>query len=196
MDGDTIEVEIEGQQYKLRYIGIDTPETVDPRRDVGCYGHEASDHNKELVLGKTVGLEKDVSETDDFGRLLRYIWLGDAMVNAALVSDGYAVTSTYPPDVKYSDLFLELQTSARAAGRGLWGPACQTPTPVPAAGICNYSDTSQAVIKGNINSSGQKIYHVPGDGSYDATIITESKGERYFCAESDALAAGWRKASS
>ena len=60
----------------MRYIGVDTPETVDPNRPVGCYGHEASDHNKELVQGKTVWLEKDVSETDEFGRLLRYVWLG------------------------------------------------------------------------------------------------------------------------
>ena len=78
VDGDTIE--IEGGQ-KVRYIGIDTPETVDPSRPVGCYGKEASDKNKELVEGKIVRLEKDISETDRYGRLLRYIYVGDIFVN-------------------------------------------------------------------------------------------------------------------
>ncbi|HSP54769.1 MAG TPA: thermonuclease family protein, partial [Dehalococcoidia bacterium] len=67
VDGDTIEVEINGETRKLRYIGINTPETVDPRRPVECFGHEASDYNRRLVEGKTVGLEKDISETDQFG---------------------------------------------------------------------------------------------------------------------------------
>lgn len=76
IDGDTIE--IEGGD-RVRYIGIDTPETVDPRKPVQCYGQEASNKNKELVEGKTVELEKDVSETDKYGRLLRYVWLGDML---------------------------------------------------------------------------------------------------------------------
>jgi len=200
VDGDTIDVLIEGQQSRLRYIGIDTPETVDPRRPVGCFGKEASQRNHELVEGKTVGLEKDVSESDQFGRLLRYVWLepspgsGQAiMVNAALVQEGYALASTYPPDVKYAGLFASLQAEARQAGRGLWGAACQSPTPAPAAGVCDYSGTSQPVIKGNISSSGEKIYHVPGGYYYDQTVIDESKGERWFCTEAEAQAAGWRK---
>lgn len=203
VDGDTIDVEIDGQKYRVRYIGIDTPETVDPRRPVGCYGPEASAHNKALVDGKTVGLEKDISETDEFGRLLRYVWLpGEPgqpeMVNADLVRDGYAQVATYPPDVRYQDTFLQLQREAREAGRGLWGAVCATVTPVPGpvgtGGGCDYSGTSQPVIKGNISSSGEKIYHVPGQKYYDDTVITESKGERWFCTEAEAVAAGWRKA--
>jgi endonuclease YncB( thermonuclease family) len=124
VDGDTIRVDIDGVEYRVRYIGIDTPETVDPRRPVGCFGKEASERNRQLVEGKTVGLEKDVSETDDFDRLLRYVWVGDLMINAALVEGGYALASTYPPDVKYADHFASLQARARDAGSGLWGPAC------------------------------------------------------------------------
>jgi len=202
VDGDTIAVSIGGQEYKLRYIGVDTPETVDPRRPVGCFGKEASARNRELVEGQTVGLEKDISETDDFGRLLRYVWLGPStgseqaeMVNARLVEEGYAQAATYPPDVKYAALFASLQAQARDAGRGLWGPACQpTLTPSPAPGACEYSSTSQPVIKGNINAAGEKIYHVPGGAFYDQTDIDEARGERWFCTEGDALAAGWRKA--
>ncbi|MDO8615560.1 MAG: thermonuclease family protein [Dehalococcoidia bacterium] len=194
VDGDTIVVSIEGREQKLRYTGVNTPETVDPRRPVECFGKEASARNHELVEGRTVGLEKDVSEADDFGRLLRYVWLpGPAseqakMVNAQLVAEGYAQAATYPPDVKYAELFGQLQGEARAAGRGLWGPACApTPTPSPAAGACP--------IKGNISADGERIYHLPGGAFYDQTQIDEAAGERWFCTEVEAVAAGWRRSS-
>ena len=131
VDGDTIRVEIDGEEYRVRYIGIDTPETVDPRRRVGCFGKEASERNRQLVEGKTVGLEKDVSETDSFDRLLRYVWIEDRMVNATLVEEGYALASTYPPDVRHSDQFAGLQAQAREASQGLWGAACANATDAP-----------------------------------------------------------------
>jgi micrococcal nuclease len=192
VDGDTIDVVIAGATYRVRYIGVDTPETVDPRRPVGCYGREASERNRQLVEGKTVGLEKDVSETDKYERLLRYVWVDGEMVNAILVREGYAMASTYPPDVKYQELFLSLQGEARDAGLGLWGPAC-IPTPV-APGVCDYSGTDQPVSKGNISqTTAEKIYHVPGGEFYDKTVIDESAGERWFCTEQEAVAAGWRR---
>lgn len=199
VDGDTIEVEIEGETHKVRYIGIDTPETVDPRRPVGCFGEEASAANKALVEGRIVGLEGDISDTDRFGRLLRYVWLNDSeMVNAILVREGYAQSSAYPPDVRYQELFNGLEAGARSAGRGLWGPVClatSAPTPAgsPAEGACQYSGTSEAVIKGNISTnSGEKIYHLPGGAFYEQTVIDEAAGERWFCTESEAVAGGWR----
>ncbi len=139
-DGDTIRVVIGGSEYRLRYIGIDTPETVDPRRPVQWMGREASDANKALVEGQTVVLEKDLSETDRFGRLLRYVWLreGDAwlMVNEELVRRGFAQVSTYPPDVKYVDRYLTAQDEARDAGLGLWGdpPPTHEPAGTPLGG--------------------------------------------------------------
>jgi len=194
VDGDTIEVLMAGITYRIRYIGIDTPETVDPRRPVQCYGREASQRNRELVEGETVELEKDVSETDEFGRLLRYVWVDGEMVNAALVREGYAVAATYPPDVKHQELFLGLQREAIDAGRGLWS-ACASPTAsATARGVCDYSGTTQAVIKGNISqTTGEKIYHVPGGEFYDKTVIDEAAGERWFCTEQEAVAAGWRR---
>jgi len=128
VDGDTIKLET-GES--LRYIGIDSPETVDPRKPVQCYGKEASAKNKELVEGKTVKLEKDVSETDKYGRLLRYIWLGDVLVNELLVREGYAQSSSYPPDVKYQDRFIDAQRLAREENKGLWGDICNLPSPEP-----------------------------------------------------------------
>lgn len=197
VDGDTIVVETGGVEHRLRYIGIDTPETVHPSRPVECFGREASARNSELVEGKTVWLEKDVSETDDFGRLLRYVWLdpfGERMVNALLVEEGYAQASTYPPDVKYAELFVSLQTEAREAGRGLWGDNCNTPAPSLVAGACEYSGTSEPVIKGNISQrTGERIYHVPGGEFYEQTVIDEAAGERWFCTETEALEAGWRR---
>lgn len=142
IDGDTIEVRIGAQTYNLRYIGIDTPETVDPRRAVQCFGQEASNKNKELMSGKTVGLEKDVSETDRYGRLLRYVYVDGGMVNAELVRSGYAKASSYPPDVRYQDLFGQLEGEARDAGRGLWATnACLTPA-APTATLGRNCDPS------------------------------------------------------
>jgi len=120
VDGDTIVVDIQGKQYKVRYIGMDTPETVHPFKPVQYFGKEASEKNRELLVGKEVKLERDVSETDKYGRLLRYVWVGDVMINAELVRLGYAVSYTYPPDVKYQELILRLEREARENNRGLW----------------------------------------------------------------------------
>jgi len=116
VDGDTIEIEDEnGTKHKVRYIGINTPETDE------YYGDIATEKNKELVEGKIVKLEKDVSETDMYGRLLRYVYVGDLFINSYLVENGYAQVATYPPDVKYTDSFLELEKEARENRRGFWG---------------------------------------------------------------------------
>lgn len=120
IDGDTIELE-DGR--KVRYIGIDAPETVDPRRGVQCFGEEASVFNSNLVSGKAVRLEKDFSETDKYGRLLRFVYLEDGTsVNELLVRDGYAFASAYPPDISKKDVFRSAEILARAEGKGLWSP--------------------------------------------------------------------------
>ena len=126
VDGDTVVVSIRGRTFRVRYIGIDTPETVKPGSPIERFGPEATVANKRLVEGRRITLERDVSETDRYGRLLRYVWLRQAtgwrLVNFELVALGFAQVSTYPPDVKYADLFVSAQRQARAAGRGLWAP--------------------------------------------------------------------------
>lgn len=117
IDGDTIKLE---DGSKVRLIGINTPETVDPRREVGCYGKEASEFTKTRLVGKEIRLEKDVSETDKYKRLLRYVWIDDTLFNEELIREGYAQVSTYPPDVKYKDRFLVAQEDARNNKKGLW----------------------------------------------------------------------------
>lgn len=117
VDGDTIELDT---GKKVRYIGVDTPETKHPKKPVQWYGEAAYQKNKSLVEGKTVTLEKDVSEVDRYGRLLRYVYLDGVMVNETLVKEGYARVSTFPPDVKYHERFLVAEREARTANRGLW----------------------------------------------------------------------------
>lgn len=123
-DGDTIRVVLDGRNVPVRYIGIDTPEI---HGQVEPMGREAADANARLVAGREVVLEKDVSETDRFGRLLRHVWLRDVtgwrLVSLELLRLGLAKVVTFPPDVKYvDDLFLPAQRAAREAGLGLWGP--------------------------------------------------------------------------
>ena len=120
IDGDTIE--IEGGE-KVRYIGMDAPETVDPVKPVECFGKEASAENRKLVEGKTVHLEKDTSDRDKYGRLLRYVWVGSDFVNLELVGLGFARVETIAPDVKYEGQFLDAQNLARSSNLGLWS-AC------------------------------------------------------------------------
>lgn len=129
VDGDTIEIESEGQVKAVRLIGINTPETVDPRRPVQCFGVEASNETKKLLTGTSVRMEKDVSETDRYGRLLRFIYLtlsdGSVLfVNDYLVREGFAHASTFPPDVAMSNQFKLAETQARENKKGLWG-SCQ-----------------------------------------------------------------------
>lgn len=117
VDGDTIEL---ANGEKVRYIGINAPESVKPNTPVECFALEAKEKNRELVEGKEVRLEKDVSNKDKYGRLLRYVYVGDLFVNLVLVKDGYANVSTYPPDIKYAATLTKAQTEARSKGAGLW----------------------------------------------------------------------------
>lgn len=118
VDGDTIEL---ADGTRVRLIGVNTPETVDPRRPVQCFGKEASAFTHGLVDGQAVRLEKDISDTDKYGRSLRYVYLADGtFLNLELVRQGYAQVNTYPPDVAHAQEFKAAQAEARAAGRGLW----------------------------------------------------------------------------
>lgn len=137
VDGDTIVIDRGRGEESLRYIGVDTPETVHPSEPVEWMGKEASDANRALVEGRDVILERDVSEVDQYGRLLRYVWIYDGatwtFINFALVAAGFAQVDTYPPDVKYVDSYLAAQQSARDQGIGLWAAApSPTPSPTPA----------------------------------------------------------------
>jgi micrococcal nuclease len=123
VDGDTIEVSLGGETEDVRYIGVDTPESVTPGEPVECYGREAGSFNERLVAGREVRLRFDAERRDDYGRLLAYVYVGPQLVNAELVRRGYARTLTIPPNDTRADLFARLEDAAGSAGRGLWG-AC------------------------------------------------------------------------
>lgn len=206
IDGDTVEVRLaSGETKRVRYIGIDTPE-----RGETC-GAEATDANRKLVEGKQVRLEKDVSETDQYGRLLRYVYVGEIFVNAQLVKDGYAEARRYPPDTAKANELERLEAQARTQNLNCYAlgvfavsaatgnsqpttaPLVQPTQPLVIAGSYR-CDGGRACIKGNINNKGEKIYHFPGCAYYEKTNIDEGKGERWFVTSAEAEAAGWRRA--
>ncbi len=122
VDGDTIRVRIGGRTERVRYIGVDTPESVKPGTPVQCYAKRAAAANAALVAGRTVRLVGDAEHRDRYGRLLAYVYRepDGAFVNARLVRDGYARTLTIPPNVAHARDFARLARAARAGGRGLW----------------------------------------------------------------------------
>jgi len=171
IDGDTIEVDLNGKAYKVRYIGINSPEYDQP------FGDKATQANSYLVSGKTVILEKDVSETDKYGRLLRYVYVGNLFVNAHLVKFGWAQASTYPPDVKYSDLFVSLEREARENNEGCWAITEETKEEPPPP------------TKMFLGSKKSDVYHYP-----NCRYVKMIKPENliWFTSVEDARARGYR----
>ncbi len=123
VDGDTVEVRLDGQIEDVRYIGVDTPETVKPDTPVQCFGPQASGFNHRLLEGRRVRLVFGVERRDVYGRLLAYVYLGAGgrFVNAELVRRGLARTLTIAPNDRFAPRFKRLEIAAARAGRGLWG---------------------------------------------------------------------------
>jgi micrococcal nuclease len=187
-DGDTINVRLEsGGIEKVRLIGIDTPETKDPRTVVECFGAEASAQTHALLpVGTAVRLETDVDRRDRYGRFLAYVWRVDdgLFVNEALVKGGWAAPDRFPPNVKYADRFSRLGAAAREANAGLWGACGDANTPattaVPtntASGGCdpNYAGACVPISAADLDCSdiGAHDFRVVGtdvhglDGNHD-----------------------------
>lgn len=124
VDGDTAHVRFHGRDVTIRFIGVDTPETVAPGQPIECYGPEASHFTSRELTGETVRLEFDVERIDPYGRTLAYIWMPNgSLFNEMLVRRGFATVATYPPDTRYVHRFEAAERTARASNRGLWG-AC------------------------------------------------------------------------
>ena len=198
VDGDTLKVTLEEREETIRLLLVDTPETKHPSKPVQPFGPEASDFAKDQLEGKKVGIEIDVSERDKYGRLLAYVWIGDQMFNEMLLEEGLArVAYIYQPNVKYVDQFQKIQRQAQEKGKGIWsiedyvqdeGFDEEAETNNSPTGEKAPSDKCQ--IKGNINSKGEKIYHVPEGSYYEIT-----KAEEMFCSKTEAEAAGFRPSS-
>ncbi|EAP97781.1 micrococcal nuclease-like protein [Janibacter sp. HTCC2649] len=195
-DGDTIKVLVNGKTERVRLIGLDAPEL----KGAQCWSQKASSKMQSLVQGRSVHLARDPSQADRdrYGRLLRHVSTTDGqLVAQVLIEGGFARELTYDGAYEHRDAYQAAEKRAKAKRLGIWSATCAAPLAPPAPRATSavpQKPSGGCVIKGNINSEGVKIYHVPGGGSYDQTVITESKGERWFCSEQDALDAGWRKA--
>ncbi len=195
VDGDTIEVSIDGQPFKLRYIGINTPETDE------AFGSEATAINSRLVASQTVYLEKDTSDRDRYDRLLRYVYLADGtFVNAELVRLGYAWAVAYPPDTRNKELFVALEQEAEEAHRGFWAgtPAAEpSPTIPPAGTVVPPSGEAGVSIATVYNSGKQEYVEIVNQGAAPQDLggwsVAGSIGdERYTFPAGYVLAAGAR----
>lgn len=165
VDGDTVEIDFQGKAAKVRLIGVDTPETVHPSKPVEAYGKEASNFTKNLLIGESVYLRFDVDRTDNYGRLLAYLYRAPdgLFVNLEIVRQGYGHAYTRFP-FKHLALFRHYGTKARAAGKGLYG----TPQPSPE----EPGETGQVYV----TRTGKK-YHVDGCRSLSKSKIPISLAE-------------------
>lgn len=163
IDGDTVTL---ADGRTVRYIGIDAPE-AGGRTGSECFADESTARNRELVEGKQVQLERDVSETDRYGRILRYVHAGDVAVNEALVRDGYATAYAYPPDLKYQETFRAADAEARAAGRGLWGNVCARAPAVRGQTRGVAQPSSRTPISGGDRDCGDFRTHAEAQAFYE-----------------------------
>ncbi len=195
IDGDTIKLQ---DNTKVRLIGIDSPEKGE------CYYEESTSFVKELLEGKSVKLEKDISGKDKYDRLLRYVIIvnedpeqDNLLVNDFIVRQGYAQAVASPPDNRYRDLFVSAQEEALREKRGLW-KECDYEAGLSDRRENNDEPTDpNCIIKGNISTRGYgRIYLLPGCDNYKSVKIDFTKGEQYFCTEKDAEAAGFRRATN
>lgn len=187
-DGDTITLTAGGATHRIRLHEIDAPEHDQP-------GGRAA---RQALAGKVDGkyLRVETRDVDDYGRTVGKLWLGERDINREMVREGHAwVYRKYLQDAS----LLDDEASARQASRGLWSAA----DPVPPwqwrhggrdAAARPDDRPARCDIKGNINRSGTRIYHRPGDRNYPETRIDTSRGERWFCSPEEAQRAGWRPA--
>ncbi|CAH0345883.1 thermonuclease family protein [Bacillus sp. CECT 9360] len=199
VDGDTVKIKMNnGQEETVRLLLIDTPETVHPSKPVQPYGKEASQFAKKLMpAGSQIEVEPGIGERDKYGRLLAYFYVDGESVNKKLLENGLArVAYVYAPNTKYIDEFREIQDQAREKELGIWSlENYATSLGFDDSYASNVAETDEAVsesssceIKGNINSGGEKIYHIPSGQYYGIT-----KPEEMFCTEAEAKEAGFRK---
>ena len=188
VDGDTIEIDRGKGKEKVRFVLVNTPETVHPKKGAEFYGKEASNFTKSQLTDKTVYLQKDTSDTDRYGRLLRYIWIErpssdnpsneeikSKCFNAILLAGGYANVSTFPPDVKYVDLFRKIERQARDGNVGLWSQSFEinngnkVPFEIDNGNEVSNKNSNKVVNKKQnkpVQTSGQTINANPKDKAY------------------------------
>lgn len=197
VDGDTIDISYYGKTERVRLIGINAPESVDPRKPAACFGKESALEARKLLDGKYVQIEADKTQDDrdKYGRLLRYVTTREGLFfNLEIVKRGFAYEFTYKVPYKYQTEFKSAQDGAKNSKLGLWAEsACGAKTvKTNKVVVPQVKTTNLCQIKGNINS-GKKTYFKTTCRGYANVIVTPSKGEKFFCSESEAQKAGFKK---
>lgn len=187
IDGDTIELQ---DSRRVRYLGMDTPESVDPKKPVQCLAEAAAAKNKELVLGQKVTLKFDQEQKDRYGRTLAYVFINSEFINLELVELGLARAYPYAPNFLHKKDFAAAQERAQQKKLGLWSGLCDNFQPTK---IHLGPPDENCALKGNISTRGEKIYHLPSQKYYNVTRVDTDAGEKWFCSEKEAQNAGWRK---
>ncbi|MEK4761789.1 thermonuclease family protein [Viridibacillus sp. FSL E2-0187] len=212
MDGDTIKVKYDGETKKVRYLLVDAPEMYHQQLGEQPFGREAQARNREILNNaKQVSIEFDVGEHEDkYGRLLAYIYADGKSVQEQLIREGLVrVGYIYEPNTTNVKAFEKIQDEAKALRKGIWqydgyvtnrgfdksavrsGASTEGQTKNShKSDSSNQWNKTSCSIKGNINSKGNKFYHMPGSNNYDAV-----KEEKMFCTEKEAEQAGFNKAS-
>jgi micrococcal nuclease len=192
VDGDTIKVEVDGKRETVRFLLVDTPESVHPTKPVQPFSKEASKHIENMLNGSKVELELGIGERDKYGRLLAYVYADGKSVQESLLEKGLArVAYVFEPNTKYVEDYEKIQKQAQKEEVGIWSLEnySQEDGYIPEETEPNEKITdSKCTIKGNINSSGEKIYHVESGRYYKIT-----KPEEWFCTEQEAIDSGFRK---
>jgi micrococcal nuclease len=210
IDGDTLKINLNGRTETVRLLLIDTPETVHPNKPVEPFGKEASNFTKQtLPPGSDIQVELGIGERDKYGRLLAYVYKNGKKINEQLLEKGLArVAYVYPPNTKHIDEFRDIQSKAQKQAIGIWSienyvtdrgfndhatkqsfkNKQTTSSSLNTTNTPSSNQQCKKVIKGNITSTGKKIYHVPGGQYYKIT-----KPEQTFCTEEEAQKAGYRK---
>ena len=191
VDGDTVMVEIDGMRSSVRYLGVDTPEMS---AQDNLPGVAAKNLNTSLVKDQTIELYADIDDRDDFGRLLRYVVVNGLFVNYELVNSGNATTFNRPPNEQCADELKSAMLHAYENRLGIWQKSDQD---YSYTGEYDCPDgclksNSECLIKGNINTAGDMVYHLPGEEDYREVRINPEKGERWFCTIAEAIKNGWR----
>jgi micrococcal nuclease len=192
IDGDTFKIE---DNVRVRLIGIDTPERGD------CYYDEATEELRNLIEGKVVKLDKDISDTDRYDRLLRYVVIeregeDNLFVNDHMIRNGFAFDISSAPDNRYRDMFSSASEIAKRERLGLWN-VCEYEEVVKLGETDSGPTDPDCIIKGNISEKGYgKTYLIPNCDNYNTVKIDTKKGESYFCTEEEAEDAGFRKATN
>ena len=172
VDGDTIVIDYNGTEEKVRLIGVDTPESVHPDEEKNTeFGEKASEFSKNYLENKEITLEFDVQERDQYGRLLAYVYLDNVMYNKTLLQEGYAKIATYPPNVKYVDDFTAIQEEARNNKKGLWGyeatsSASNSSQTTSSTDTTNSNSSSTSDNSENIEYNGQTVYRSKTGSKY------------------------------